>query len=144
MLNLMITSLIPPTWYAAAESCIVKWHIDTITFRLVVYTENIQLFLFITIISLKRVGYVDVELHAFDTPGIVTPVSYWTKRFPVQISVCNWLFWLTFLLMFPNPTKSQDGWIPEFRFKFDILLTVYHNNVTNLIHFNFHKHFIVS
>jgi len=73
----LITSLIPPTWCAAAEPCIVKWHLDTISFRTVVYAENIKFFLSINIISLNHIGDVAVKLHAFDTPGVVTPVSYW-------------------------------------------------------------------
>jgi hypothetical protein len=39
---------------------------------------------------------------------------------------------------------SPAEYIEILNVKFNILLTVYHNNLTNSIHFHFHNHFIVS
>jgi hypothetical protein len=41
-----------------------------------------------------------------------------------------------------NPSKFMSA--KSIDFLFQLMILRYHNNVTNLIHFHFHNHFIVS
>ena len=109
----LITSLIPPTWYAAAEPCIVKWHVDAISFCTVVYAENIKLFLSINIISFNHVRDVDVKLHTFDTAGFVTAVSYWVGSVFRSRSATDYSERLFLLMFSSSSTKSRHAWLPE-------------------------------